>query len=299
VTFHEGELLVQDRAGVRGEAKRVGQMVRVEIRPDIRAWLAERRFIILAAETVGGRVWVTLLAGAPGIVRSSEDGTALDVSVLPDPGDPIAPAISAGSSVGAVAIDFATRRRNRVNGVVRPAASGFSLEVREAFGNCPKYIHAYTALPDGPVSHERARTSDQLDDRQKRWIEQSETLFLGTTHPDAGADASHRGGAPGFVHVTGPRELVWGDYSGNRLFQSLGNTAVHPPAGLLFFEPGTGSLLQLTGSLDIDWSPEAAATIPGAERILRFSITEIVERRGAIPLRWARGGASPFNPPAP
>src|SRR5262249_17475407 len=142
-----------------------------------------------------------LLAGSPGFVRSSEDGTGLDVSVLPDPGDPIAPAISDGSSIGAVAIDFATRRRNRVNGIVRPAASGFSIEVREAFGNCPKYTHAYIPLVNGRVSHEPPRISDQLDDRQKRWIEQAETLFLGTIHPDAGADASHRGGDPGFVRV--------------------------------------------------------------------------------------------------
>ena len=117
-------------------------------------------------------------------------------------------------------------------------------------------------------------------------------------HPDAGADASHRGGAAGFVRVAGPRNLLWGDYAGNRLFQSLGNTAVHPPAGLLFLEPETGSTLQLTGTLEIDWSPEAAATIPGAERVLRFSIEQVVERTGAIPLRWARGDSSPANPPA-
>jgi predicted pyridoxine 5'-phosphate oxidase superfamily flavin-nucleotide-binding protein len=273
-------------------------MLRVEIRPDARPWLAERRFVILAAETVDGLVWVTILAGAPGVARSSDDGTRLDVNVLPDPEDPIAPAFSPESSIGVLGIDFATRRRYRVNGVVHRARSGFSLEVHEAFGNCPKYIHAYTSRPDGPVSNEKPRAFERLDDRQQRWIEQAETLFLGTSHPDAGADASHRGGAPGFVRVTGPRELVWGDYSGNRLFQSLGNTAVHPPAGLLFLEPETGSTLQLTGSLEIDWSPEAAASIPDAERLLRFSIAEVVERRGAIPLRWARGESSPFNPPA-
>ena len=296
--FHEGELLVQDRAGVRGEARRVEQMLRVEIRPDARSWLAERRFVVLAAETVGGRVWVTILVGSPGLARSSEDGTQLHVNVLPDSDDPIAPAISSDSSIGVLGIDFATRRRYRVNGVSHPARSGFSVEVREAFGNCPKYIHAYTPRPDEPVSSEKPRFSGRLDDRQKRWIEHAETFFLGTIHPDAGADASHRGGAHGFVRVTGPRELVWGDYSGNRLFQSLGNTAVHPPAGLLFLEPETGSTLQLTGSLEIDWSPEAAAAIPDAERVLRFSIAEVVERRGAIPLRWARGESSPFNPPA-
>ena len=298
MAFHEGEILVQDRAGVRGEARRVGQMLRVEIRPDVRPWLAERRFVVLAAETVGGRVWVSILAGPPGVVRSSDDGTQLDLTALPDQEDPIAPAISPGSSIGIVAIDFAARRRYRVNGAVRSVGAGISVEVREAFGNCPKYIHAYAALSDGPVSHKSPRTSERLDDRQKHWIEQAETLFLGTTHPDAGADVSHRGGAAGFVRVTSPRELVWGDYSGNRLFQSLGNTAVHPPAGLLFVETETGSTLQLTGALGIDWSHEAAATIPGAERVLRFSITEIVERRAAIPLRWARGESSPANPPA-
>lgn len=298
MTFHEGELLVQDRAGVRGEARRVGQMLRVVIRPDARPWLAERPFIVVAAEAASGAVWVSILAGPPGFAHSSEDGTQLDVSIRPAPGDPIAGLISTGTSVGVLAIDFAARRRYRVNGTVRPDRTGISLDVREAFGNCPKYIHAYTPLPDGPLSPEAPRTSDRLDDHQRRWIEQAETLFLGTSHPDAGADASHRGGAPGFVRVTGPRQLVWGDYSGNRLFQSLGNTAVHPPAGLLFLEPETGSTLQLTGTLEIDWSPEAAASIPGAERILRFSIEQLVERTGAIPLRWARGQASPFNPPA-
>ena len=243
-------------------------------------------------------MWVSILAGPPGFARSSEDGTQLDVTIPPEPGDPITPAISPESSVGVLAIDFSARRRYRVNGTVRPGGAGISLDVREAFGNCPKYIHAYTPLPDGPVTSEAPRTSDRLDEHQRQWIEQAETLFLGTSHPDAGADVSHRGGAPGFVRVTGPRQLVWGDYLGNRLFQSLGNTAVHPPAGLLFVDPGTGSTLQLTGSLEIDWSPEAAAAIPGAERVLRFSIEQIVERTGAIPLRWARGQASPFNPPA-
>ncbi|HEY1908428.1 MAG TPA: pyridoxamine 5'-phosphate oxidase family protein [Myxococcaceae bacterium] len=299
MAFHEGELLVQDRAGVRSEARRVGQMLRAAIRPDARAFLADRRFVVLAAEATDGRVWVSLIAGPAGFVSSSEDGTRLHVAIAADRDDPIAPALAPEASVGLVATDFAARRRYRVNGTVEPISSGISLHVREAFGNCPKYIHAYTTLPDGPVSGSSPRTSDRLDDDQRRWIEQAETLFVGTTHPDAGADVSHRGGASGFVRVTGPRELDWGDYPGNNLFNSLGNTAVHPPAGLLFLGPPTGSVLQLTGRLEIDWSPEATAQIPAAERVLRFSIERIVERRSAIPLRWARGSSSPFNPPAP
>jgi predicted pyridoxine 5'-phosphate oxidase superfamily flavin-nucleotide-binding protein len=273
-------------------------MLRVAIRPDAQTFLASRRFAIVAAECAGGRMWVSILAGAPGFLVSSEDGTRLDVTVLPDLDDPISGAISQESSVGLLVISFTARRRYRVNGVVRSVEGAISLDVREAFSNCSKYIHAYSKLPDEPVAHVDPSTSDRLDDRQRRWIETTETLFLGTMHPDAGADASHRGGPAGFVRVTGPRTLVWGDYKGNKLFQSLGNTAVHPPAGLLFLDPDTGSTLQLTGTLEIDWSPEAAASIPGAERVLRFTIDQVVERSGAIPLRWARGVSSPANPPA-
>ncbi|HVP60841.1 MAG TPA: pyridoxamine 5'-phosphate oxidase family protein [Myxococcaceae bacterium] len=298
MSFHDGELLVQERAGVVGEAKRVGQMLRPAISPAARAFLAERRFVVLSAATVGGRVWVSVLAGPAGFLAVSEDGTRLDVTVDAQVDDPITPAIHAGNSVGLLAIDFAARRRYRVNGVVRSSGAGIPLEVREAFGNCPKYIHAYAPLPDGTVVQGPPQSGDRLDDHQRRWIERAETLFLGTLHPEAGADASHRGGAPGFVRVIEPRELVWGDYSGNRLFNSLGNVAVHPPAGLLFLDPATGSTLQLSGALQIDWSLETAAAIPGAERVLRFTIDQVVERPRAIPLRWAPGESSPFNPPA-
>ena len=298
MTFHEGELLVQERAGVLEDARRVGQMVRTAIPEGARAFLAERRFVVLSAATMGGRVWVSVLAGPPGVLSVPNGGARLDVAAEPRSDDPIAPALFADNPVGLLAIDFVTRRRYRVNGTVRPTRGGISIAVREAFGNCPKYIRAYRPLPDAVTSLSDTRSGDRLEDRQHRWIERAETLFLGTSHPQAGADASHRGGAPGFVRVTGPRELVWGDYSGNRLFNSLGNAAVQPAAGLLFLDPETGSTLQLSGTLQIDWSPEAAAAIPGAERVVRFSAVEVVERSAAVPLRWAPGEPSPANPPA-
>jgi len=298
VSFHDGELQVQKRAGVLDDARRVGQMLRPAIPPAARAFLAERRFVVLCAATVADRVWASVLVGPPGFLETSDDGTRLHVSAVPRSDDPIAPAIRPDSSIGLLVIDFSTRRRYRVNGTVLPTGAGIPLEVREAFGNCPKYIRAYTPLPDGPVGRRAPRSADRLDDRQGEWIERAEMFFLGTVHPEAGADASHRGGAPGFVRVTGPRELLWGDYFGNRLFNSLGNAAIHPGAALLFLDPATGSTLQLSGRLQIDWSPEAAASIPGAERVLRFSIDEVVETPGAIPLRWDVGEPSPFNPPA-
>jgi len=298
VSFHEGELLVQERAGVLSDAQRTGQILRRAISPGARAFLAGRRFVVLTAATADDHVWVSVLTGAPGFLEPSEDGQRLLVSEAPRGDDPVAQALRPGASVGLVAIDFAARRRFRVNGTVVTAGAELLVDVGEAYGNCPKYIQAYRPAPDGPVLQGKARSSDLLDDDQRRWIQRAETFFLGTLHPEAGADASHRGGAPGFVRVTGPRELVWGDYSGNALFNSLGNAAVHQVAGLLFLDGKTGSTLQLSGKLSIDWSTESAAAIPGAERVIRFTVNRIVQIDGAIPLRWARGEPSPFNPPA-
>jgi len=298
VSFHDGELQVQEKAGVLSDARRVGQRLRAAISPGAGTFLAERRLIVLAVEGEDALVWVTALSGTPGFLRPSGDGRKLTISASPAGTDPAAAALRPGSSVGLVAIDFAARRRFRVNGTVESIGSDLVVNVHEAYANCPKYIHAYRPLPDGQSQEPAPQTADQLEDEQRRWVERAEFFFLGTVHPEAGADASHRGGRPGFVHVIGTRELIWGDYPGNKLFNSLGNAAVHPAAGLLFLHPENGSTLQLTGKLEIDWTPEAAATIPAAERVLRFSIARVVETSGALSLRWARGEPSPFNPPA-
>lgn len=62
-----------------------------------------------------------------------------------------------------------------------------------------------------------------------------------------GADASHRGGAPGFVRVD-ESGFWWPDYPGNNLFNSLGNLAVNPEAALLFFHFTAGRILHLSGT---------------------------------------------------
>ena len=59
----------------------------------------------------------------------------------------------------------------------------------------------------------------------------ADTFFIGTTHPARGADASHRGGPAGFVRVDGGA-LWWPVYSGNNMFNTLGNLAVNPVRGL-------------------------------------------------------------------
>jgi predicted pyridoxine 5'-phosphate oxidase superfamily flavin-nucleotide-binding protein len=51
---------------------------------------------------------------------------------------------------------------------------------------------------------------------------------------------SHRGGRPGFVRIDGDDTLTVPDFNGNRFFNTLGNLAVHPRAGLLFIDFDNG-----------------------------------------------------------
>jgi hypothetical protein len=299
MAFHEGELAVQQQAGVLTEAGRIGRIVRTRIPPGAQQFLAERRFAVLAARVPDGAVWTSIVARQLPFLTVDSEGQFLRIAAIPRGSDPLAPGLVLDAQIGVLAIDFETRRRFRVNGrLAETSPDALVVHVEEAYGNCPKYIQAYVPRGDGRQKPRAPHAGSRLEPDQAAWIARADLFFLGTLHPVAGADASHRGGAPGFVHVLSPTELAWGDYFGNTLFNSLGNAAVQPHAGLLFLDPDTGSTLQLTGTLAIDWSPQAAAEIPGAERVVRFQIAQVVETRSAIPLRWILSEPSPFNPPA-
>ena len=103
---------------------------------------------------------------------------------------------------------------------------------------------------------------------------------------------SHRGGRPGFVGVPGDT-LVIPDFRGNRFFNTLGNFLGDPRAGLLFIDFASGDLLQLQGTVAIDWSPDAAARPAGAERVWRVKVERGWRRRSAFPFAWDFGDYAP------
>jgi len=108
-----------------------------------------------------------------------------------------------------------------------------------------------------------------------------------------GADASHRGGLPGFVRVESVNRLVFPDYRGNRMFNTLGNLELSPRAGLLFPDFTTGDALQLSGRAAVLWDDPRLAEFPGAERLVVFDIEKVVELSEATHLRFQFAGYSP------
>ena len=141
VGFHSGELAAQRQAGVQAEAARLARMVGpAELRGGTAAFLADARFAALTARDGAGRLWTSPLLAAPGFLQASGPNTLRIGTTLPA-ADPLH-SLPVGQAAGLVVIDFTTRRRVRINGALTASdEAGMTLDVDQAYGNCPQYIH--------------------------------------------------------------------------------------------------------------------------------------------------------------
>jgi predicted pyridoxine 5'-phosphate oxidase superfamily flavin-nucleotide-binding protein len=140
IGFHAGELAVQRRAGVEAEAARLSALLEpVDLSGGITKFLAARTFAALTARENAGRLWVTPLIGPPGFLAVVPPTSLVVYATMP-PGDPLH-GLPVDQRVGMIVVEFASRRRVRINGILaQVAAAGFALGVEQAYGNCPQYI---------------------------------------------------------------------------------------------------------------------------------------------------------------
>jgi predicted pyridoxine 5'-phosphate oxidase superfamily flavin-nucleotide-binding protein len=295
--FHEGERAVQARAGVEAESRQLGRGISPGIPEGGAGFLAAQRIAILAGLDQAGRVWASLVVGPPGFLTAPDSRTLRLAARLPD-ADPLAAALSTGNALGVLVFDPGRRRRLRINGHVIDSARGdILIRTDEVFGNCPKYIQGRS--PEGDTADGRGDVATRgraLTPEQRQAIEAADTFFIASVHAGRGADASHRGGQPGFVRVLDESRLRIPDYPGNNMFQTLGNITADPRVGLLFVDFETGATLQLSGRAQILWEPESFSDMTGAQRAVDVHVEEIVDIAGRGPLGWRFVDYSPFNP---
>lgn len=303
--FHPGEIEVQQRAGVEDLARLTATVIRPDIPRLAEEFVLEQPMAVVSSVGEDGKAWASLLTGEPGFMQV-EDERTLRVETGVTVGDPLRENLRDGAPIGLLAIDLMTRRRMKVKGTIRLLSDGsFRLKTERVYVLCPKYIQTRSwefledgnRPPSGPPSGEPsgARRTGVLSKDQRRKISEADTFFVASFHPQTGADASHRGGFPGFVRVVDDT-LIWPDYAGNRMFNTLGNVTANPNAGLLFVDFERGDTLQLAGEAAVIWDEEIVTSLSGAERAVGFHVSEVLEIPHATVLRWSFRDYSPFNP---
>ena len=300
--FHEGEIAIQEKDGSREAVNRFAhRMVRPFMPDQHREFFAMLPFVVIGMLDGNGRPWITISTGNPGFMQSPDERT-LEIGATPLLADELGCALLAGDKIGLLGIELPTRRRNRMNGrIITSDAQGISVRVDQSFGACPKYIQTRDVqLHDGETSQRQSPVrSEAIGPEAKEIIERVDTFFISSRtcgvndDPRSGVDASHRGGRPGFVHVIDDRTLVFPDFFGNRMFNTLGNIEADGRVGLVFTDFDTGDAAFATGTAEIIWDKERVGKFAGAERLVDVRVQEVVVARSVLPLTGDLIEASP------
>ncbi|MFG1926468.1 pyridoxamine 5'-phosphate oxidase family protein [Cryptosporangium sp. NPDC048952] len=293
-------------------------------------WMAQSPLLALGTVDENDHVWTTVLGGSAGVTRPIAAG-ALGLStpahLRPTTGrvgfDPVLEALFSddaeivdyagrGKLVAGLAMDLEQRTRVKIagrmlRGVVRGKESGSRVDVQmavaidETLGNCPKYLNRKIVRPH-EASPELISDRLPLDPDAVDLIGRADIFFISSRHGAESMDTNNRGGNPGFVRVLSNSDdegvtLVYPEYSGNRLFQTLGNLKTDPTVGVTFPDFETGDVLYATGRAEILVGADAAALLPHSAVAVRIDVDAARFVRDGLPFRGRPLDPSPYNPP--
>jgi uncharacterized protein len=296
--FHLGEQAIQARLGMQAQMAEQGRrVIRDHLPNQHRQFFTQLPSILVGTVDAAGCPWTSMLIGPPGFLQSPDDRT-LQITAQPLLGDPLNDILTDGIDIGLLGIELHTRRRNRLNGVVSEMqADRFAVQVRQSFGNCPKYIQARMfEWDDTPIATPSVSPIESLDAAAQAMIAAADTFFITTAYQGetaGGVDVSHRGGKPGFVRIDDDRTVTIPDFVGNFYFNTLGNLEVNSHAGLLFVDFVRGDRLYLAGTAEVIWAGAEVSAYTGAERLLRFRLDRGYRVSGSLPIKWSAPIFSP------
>jgi hypothetical protein len=209
------------------------------------AKFAAQADLVVLASLADGALTVGALSGPAPLVEAKEVADVTRVSLPPE----LLTVLPAGQPCGGIVINPAQARRARIAGLLAAEAGKVTLEGSAAFTNCRKYMKPTASTGDGLRVGPSARVPLELSDP---WlaatVAAAETAFLVTANPEGVADASHRGGPPGFLKFDpAAATLGWTEYLGDGMFVSTGNLRLSPRFGLVALEFSSGDAAWLEG----------------------------------------------------
>ncbi|OLN85276.1 hypothetical protein CCHL11_04353 [Colletotrichum chlorophyti] len=318
IDFHSGERAVQDLLGVpkQGNPTAAGLPAHYGFR------IAAAPLLALGTLDDRGRPWTTLWGGEAGAVARpvAEDvlGVRSKVDVSDDPvlralwggdareGEVVRPGEGGGGKlVSGLSLDLETRDRVKiagrmVAGAVNDGEVQIAVMVEESLGNCPKYINKKVLRARGEVVKGAVERGLPLSEEAVDAVRRADMVFLASGHAES-MDTNHRGGSSGFVRVARNDgqgvEIIYPEFSGNRLYQTLGNLKVNPSVGITIPDFDTADVLYLTGTASILVGQDAAAYLPRTKLAVKITVTDAVFVKAGLPFTASSLEPSPYNPP--
>jgi len=176
--------------------------------------------------------------------------------------------------------------------------------IDNSLGNCPKYLNKRHIKP-AISKPELLSTSTHLSLHALQLISKADLFFISSANNNSDMDTNHRGGPTGFLRVASHDDennsesatvLCWPEYSGNRLYQTLGNLAIYPKAGLCIPDFDTGDCLYLSGTTEILVGSAAEEFLPHSNLCVKFSVVSLRLVEHALPFRGVLGEKSIYHP---
>lgn len=134
------------------------------------------------------------------------------------------------------------------------------------------------ALVGEPTESVIKKELPELDERAAGFISSSPFLVMATAAADGSADASPKGGPPGFVRVLDTRRLAIPEFPGNRRFDGVHNLLDASGIGLLFIVPGITETLRVNGVARVTRDPELVQ-LWADERRLPWYVVDVEVRQ--------------------
>jgi len=138
-------------------------------------------------------------------------------------------------------------------------------------------IKALRGLYAAPTERAVKKEIRALDRHCLRFLELAPFVVLATADKDGNADASPRGGAPGFIKAPDERTLLIPDAPGNNRLDTLENILSTGRIGLLFMIPGVDETLRVNGRASLSDDPAEIELCRNEKRQPKLVIRVAVE----------------------
>ncbi|KAL2063352.1 hypothetical protein VTL71DRAFT_5157 [Oculimacula yallundae] len=271
------------------------------------------------------RPWTTIWGGDPGFgkpvaknvigVKTAVDrrfdpvveallGDAVDGEIVRDEGKE--------KLVGGLTIDLESRMRVKLHGnMIAGAMEGsrdkekgvgqmqLVVSISKTVGNCPKYLNSKRIVPFTPQP-KLISDSPQLPPEALALLDKADMFFMSSSD-GSDIDTNHRGGPAGLVRVISNQDsgavIVYPEYSGNRMYESLGNLKMIPLIGITVPDFDTGDVLYLTGKAEILIGKEASSVLLRSKLAVKVTITSARFVEKGLTFKGIPEELSPYNPP--